>query len=69
MIDERAVPDGFDHAVAQPENEQVLRGFLTEVVIDSIDLTFRHGGRKDYVQFTGGRQTMPERLLDNDPPP
>ena len=38
VIDVAPVPDRLEHAVAEAEHEQVLDGFLAEIVIDAIDL-------------------------------
>ena len=40
VIDVAAVPERFENAVAEAEGEDILDGFLTEVVIDAVDLAF-----------------------------
>ena len=59
------VPDRLVHGVGKAQSQQVLHGFLAEVVIDA-----EHGVRVEYfgdhaVEFLGAGQVMTERLLDN----
>ena len=59
------VPDRLVHGVGETQGQQVLHGFLAEVVVDA-----EHGARVEHfgyhaVEFLGAGQIMTERLLDD----
>ena len=59
------VPDRLVHGVGETQGQQVLHGFLAEVVVDA-----EHGARVEHfgyhaVEFLGTGQIMAERLLDD----
>ena len=69
VIDVAAVPDRLEHAVGEAEHQQVLDGFLSEIVIDAEDLRFVEMGVEQPVQRAGAVEIGAERLLDDDPAP
>ncbi len=38
VVDMVAIPDRFEHAVGKAQHQDVLDGFLAEVMIDPVDL-------------------------------
>ena len=41
MVDEIAVPDRLENAVAETKDQNVLHRFFAEIMVDAIDLVFR----------------------------
>ncbi|CAB4932763.1 unannotated protein [freshwater metagenome] len=66
VIDEVAVPDRLEQPVGETERQDVLRRFLAEEVIDSIDLFFVEGLVQASVQVDCALQIGSERLLHDD---
>src|ERR1700733_1557222 len=69
MIDIVAVPDVFEDAVGEAEDEDVLHRLLAEVVIDAEDLVFVEDLVDLVVESSGGFEVVAERLLDDDTDP
>ncbi|MGX1327379.1 hypothetical protein AB7M56_001878 [Bradyrhizobium elkanii] len=42
MVDVVAIPDRLEHAVGEAQHQDVLDGFLAEIVIDPVDLVLVH---------------------------
>ena len=62
-----AVPDRFEDRVGEPQNHDVLDGFLAEVVVDPEDLILLAAGLHDAVEGLGTAVIAPERLFDDHP--
>jgi len=62
----RAVPDGFEDGVAEPQDQDVLDGFLPQIMVDAVDLVFVELGGQDFVEFLGGGQIPSKGFLDDD---
>ena len=69
VIDVAAVPHRLVHPVAEPEHQQVLDGFLAEIVVDAEHLLFVEVLVHDRVERAGTGQVGAERLLDDDAAP
>src|SRR3981081_1898500 len=69
MVDVAAVPDRLEHRVTQAENQQVLGGFFSEIMIDPIDLMLLQNRGKFGIQFAGGGYIMSDRLFDDNATP
>ena len=69
VIDVAAVPDRLEHAVGEAEHQQVLDGFLAEVVIDAEDLRLVEVRVQQLVQRARAGEIGAERLFDDDPAP
>src|ERR1035437_380505 len=69
VIDKVAVPDRLKDAVAKTKHQNVLNGFLAEIMIDAIDLTFFYQlqqiGIKTFCRF----EIASKRLFINESPP
>ena len=63
------VPYALEKCVAESENQQVLYGFLSEIVVDAKYLGFGEIPVYEVVQRMGRRQIVPERLFDDEPCP
>ncbi len=44
MIDVAAIPDGLEDSIRETEHQNVLDGFLAQVMIDAVDLFFAENG-------------------------
>ena len=69
VIDVAPVPHRLEHAVREPEDQQVLNGLLPEIVIDAEDLGFVEMRMEQVVERARAREIGAERLLDDDPAP
>ena len=69
VIDVIAVPDRLEHAVGKAQHQNVLNGFLAEIMIDPVDLVLIDDSEQFAVQRPGGSKVRPERLFDHQPPP
>ena len=69
MIDVIAIPDRLEHAVGEAQHQDVLDGFLAEVVIDPIDLVLVDDFEQFVVQRFGRGKIGSERFFDHQPPP
>jgi hypothetical protein len=64
-----AVPDRLEQSIGEPQNENVLDRFLSEVVIDAIELVLVEGIEEVMIELARWREISAERLLDDDPTP
>ncbi len=69
VVDVVAVPDRLEHAVGEPERQDVLHRLLAEVVVDAEHALAREDIGDDTVQLLRRREIVPERLLDDHPAP
>ena len=69
MINVIAVPHRLIKRVGEPKHEQVLNGFLAQIVVDSVDLRLRQDLMNRQVKLARRDQVVSERLLNNHPPP
>ena len=69
MIDVAGIPERLENGVREPENENVLRGFLPEKMIDPIGLLLGKCVAHDPIQLARGGEIGAERFFDNDPRP
>jgi hypothetical protein len=65
--DVAAVPDRLEQHVREAEHEEILDGFLAEVVVDPEDPFFGEDGVQGGVEIDRRLQVTAERLLDHDP--
>ncbi len=65
VVDIAAIPERLVNRVCEPEVDQVLDGFLAEVVIDAEDILFGKGTLERAVQFLGALEVRAKRLLDD----
>ena len=59
------VPQRFEHAVGKAEGEQILHGFLTEVMVDAVDLAFIPVPENGFIQIERGLQVGAKGFFDN----
>jgi hypothetical protein len=69
MVDIAAVPHGLEDAVGKPENQNVLNGLFSQVMIDTVDLIVADYGEKRRIQGARRFEIVAERLLDDDAAP
>src|SRR5204862_4946845 len=69
VVDVTAVPDRLENPVGKSERQNVLNGFFSEVVVDTIDLFLARYAQKLLIEQFGGFQVMPARFLNDDAPP
>ena len=69
MIDMVAVPQRFEHAVGEAQHHDVLDRFLTEIVVDPVDLAFGEDAEEFPVEILRRAQIGTERFLDDHPSP
>jgi hypothetical protein len=65
-VDEVAVPQRLEDRVGESLHQQVLHGFLAEVVIDAIHLMFFENVPNRGVERTSRCQIFAKRFLDDD---
>jgi hypothetical protein len=53
VVDEQPVPERFEIGVGEPEGQDILNGFLAEVVINAENLRFFELSGENAVQFAG----------------
>ena len=63
------VPDRLENAVGEPQDHEVLDGFLAEVVVDAEDLPLGDALANLGVEHAGAVEVRAERLFDDDPRP
>ena len=66
VVDPLRVPYGLEERVAEAQREDVLDGFLAEVMIDPVGPVFREGLRHRVVDLATGVEVVAERLLQPD---
>ena len=69
VVDVVVVPDRFVQLVGEPQRQQVLHRLLAQVVVDPEHALRREHVVDQRVQLDGRLQVVPERLLDDHPPP
>ena len=69
VVDVAPVPHRLEDRVGEPEEQGILRGFLTQVMIDAIHLALVEDPVHDRVEFLRRLQVVAERLFDHHPPP
>ena len=69
VIDITAVPDRLENAIGEAENQDVLNGFLAEIMIDAIDLRLVENRGDFPVQSFRGFEVAAKGLLDYDAAP
>ena len=65
IIDVVAVPQGLEDGVGKARHQNVLHGFLTEVVINAINLVFVQHGVDALIERTGAGEVGAEGLFDD----
>ena len=68
VVDEAAVPNRFEDAVTEAEDQHVLHGLFAQVVIDAVDLAFAHHAADLSVECARALQVVAERLFIDGPP-
>src|SRR5271169_939103 len=66
IVDEIFVPQRLEHAVRKTKGKQVLHGFLTEVMINAVDLVLIPVGENRLVQMPCRFQVGTKWLLYDD---
>src|SRR6476661_7286218 len=69
VVDEIAVPDRLENAVAEAEDQDVLNRFFSKIMVDPIDLPFAEQSQKIVVQLFSGFQVAAKGLFENEPSP
>jgi hypothetical protein len=69
VIDIISVPDRLENAVAKAENQNILHGFLAEIMIDAENLIFLKDRAQFFIQSFSRFQIAPERFFKNETPP
>src|ERR1700730_10290300 len=69
VIDIAAVPYRLENTVGKSKNEDILDGFLAEIMIDAINLLLSQHLKKLSVEIFRGLQIVAKGLFDHDPPP
>src|ERR1700722_8358505 len=65
MVNVVAIPDRLKDAVAEAEDENILNGLLTEIVIDTKDLIFGQHIVNLVVELASRLKISAKRLLDD----
>jgi hypothetical protein len=63
VIDVVAVPDRLEQSVGEPQNENVLDRFLSEVVIDAIELVLIEDIEEVVIELARRREIRAERTI------
>jgi hypothetical protein len=69
MVDVIAIPDRLEHAVGKAQHQDVLDGFLAQVMIDPVDLMLVDDFQEFGVQEFGRGKVGAERFFNHQPPP
>ena len=69
MVDMIAIPDRLEHPVGKAQHQDVLDGFLAEIVIDPVNLLLVDELEQFSVQRFRRGEISAERLFDHEPPP
>jgi len=67
VVDIAAVPDWLEQRIGKTKRQNILHGFLTQVMVDSEDLRFVKAGGQRAVQSLSGFQVIDDRFLDDQP--
>ncbi len=68
MIDVEAIPKWLINGIGEPEINQVLDGFLAEVMVDAEDVAFFEGLLQGAIEFLGALQVFTERFFNDETP-
>ena len=68
VVDIVAIPQGLENGVSESEEQNVLGGFLSKVVVDAIDLVFAENVLDLVVERARGGEIAAERLFYDRPP-
>src|SRR4029453_2308199 len=66
MIDVFLIPQRFEDGIGKAHDQEILDGFLTEVVIDTKKLALVDDLRQSVINGTGASQVPAQRLFHND---
>ena len=66
VIDVLLVPHRLEDAVGEPDDHEILNGFLPQIVIDAEDLRFVEHTPRHAVDGLRGGQIAADRLFDDD---
>ena len=66
VIDVFVVPERLEHAVTEPEGEEILDRFFPQIVIDAIDLLLVPMLEELSIELDRALEVLPERLFDDD---
>jgi hypothetical protein len=66
MFDMGGVPQRLEHDVGKAQRQQVLDGFLAQIVVDAEDAILGEGARDGIVHHLGGGQIDAQRLFQTD---
>jgi hypothetical protein len=66
VFNELSIPERLEQRIGEAEEQDVLDGFLAEVVIDAEDLRLRQVFVQRRVELARRLQIAPERLFDDD---
>ena len=69
VVDVVRVPDRIEQLIREAQSQNVLDGFLTEVVVDTEDRVLGEHLVDDGVQFASALEVVAERLLDDNSSP
>jgi hypothetical protein len=69
VIDVMRVPERRENRVRESQDQNVLRGFFSQKMIDSVSLLFGEGIADDAVEFSRRSEIGAERFFDNDAGP
>ena len=69
VLDVMSVPKRCENRVRESQDQDILRGFLAQKMIDPVSLLFREGIADDAIELARRSQIGSERFLDNDASP
>ena len=69
VIDMIAIPDRLEHSVGKAQHQNVLHGFLAEIMIDPVDLVLVYQLEQRLVQRARRGEIGAERFFHHQPPP
>ena len=69
MVDRGGVPQRFEHDIAEAERQQVLDGFLAQIMVDAENLLFSEQVADAVVHDLGRGEILADRLFHRDPRP
>ena len=65
MIDVIAIPDRLENRIGEAEEQDVLDGLFTEIMIDTVDLIFLERLMDDVIERLRRTEIVAEGFLDN----
>ena len=69
VVDVIAVPQWLENGISETEEQDVLRRFLAEIVVDPVDLTLIEYGVHGSIQGLSRGEIRAKRFLDDHPSP